>query len=57
MFNLKYGTDILDKAGMRFYKPISNSIETCEVENASAPYSIAFEKASKYSYFLDSSDY
>ena len=56
VFNLKYGTDILDKAGMRFYKPISNSIETCEVENASAPYNIAFEKASKYSYFLDSSD-
>lgn len=56
MFNLKYGTDILDKAGMRYYKPMSGPIEDCEVENASAPYSIAFEKASKYSYFLDSSD-
>ena len=56
VFNLKYGTDILDKAGMRFYKPISNQIEDCEVENAAAPYNIAFEKASKYSYFLDSSD-
>ena len=56
MFNLKYGTDILDKAGMRHYKNVSDPIETCEVENASAPYNIAFEKASKYSYFLDSSD-
>lgn len=56
MFNLKYGTDILDKAGMRYYKPMSGPIEDCEVENASAPYSIAFEKVAKYSYFLDSSD-
>ena len=56
MFNLKYGTDILDKAGMRFYKPMSDSVEDCEVENAAAPYNIAFEKMSKYSYFLDSSD-
>lgn len=56
VFNLKYGTDILDKAGMRFYKHVSDPIETCEVENASAPYNIAFEKSSKYSYFLDSSD-
>ena len=56
MFNLKYGTDILDKAGMSYYKPMSGPIEDCEIENASAPYNIAFEKVSKYSYFLDSSD-
>ena len=56
MFNLKYGTDILDKAGMHCYKPMSGPIEDCEVENAAAPYNIAFEKVSKYSYFLDSSD-
>ena len=56
VFNMKYGTDILDKAGMRFYKTFPGPVEHCEVENASAPYNIAFEKASKYSYFLDSSD-
>ena len=56
MFNLKYGTDILDKAGMHCYKPMSGPIEDCEIENAAAPYNIAFEKLSKYSYFLDSSD-
>ena len=56
MFNLKYGTDVLDKAGMRFYKNIPGPIEVCRVANATAPYNIAFEKASKYSYFLDSSD-
>ena len=56
VFNLKYGTDILDKAGMHCYKPMSGPIEDCEIENASAPYNIAFEKESKYSYFLDSSD-
>lgn len=56
MFNLKYGTDILDKAGMRFYKNFPGPVEHCEVENASAPYNIAFEKSSKYSYFIDSSD-
>ena len=56
VFNLKYGTDILDKAGMRFYKNFPGPVEHCEVENASAPYNIAFEKSSKYSYFLDSSD-
>ena len=51
MFNLKYGTDILDKAGMRFYKNFPGPVEHCEVENAAAPYNIAFEKSSKYSYF------
>ena len=56
VFNLKYGTDILDKAGMRFYKNFPGPVEHCEVENAPAPYNIAFEKSSKYSYFLDSSD-
>lgn len=56
MFNLKYGTDILDKAGMHCYKPMSGQIEDCEIENAAAPYNIAFEKVAKYSYFLDSSD-
>ena len=53
---MKYGTDILDKAGMHCYKPMSGPIEDCEIENAAAPYNIAFEKSSKYSYFLDSSD-
>ena len=56
VFNLKYGTDILDKAGMRFYKNFPGPVEHCEVEDAVAPYNIAFEKSSKYSYFLDSSD-
>ena len=45
-----------DKAGMRFYKNFPGPVEHCEVKDAAAPYNIAFEKSSKYSYFLDSSD-